>query len=127
MNYADQIPVDIISLLLDMLETKMEGYDDVSKLFLIQYTYFKLKNGSWKMKTFLDICHETIKDIYLNINEENTRIYVYSSNAKIDILRIKKKLDMRKQSKPGKIYACDLYQDFCPEHYVGKCYTAIIN
>lgn len=127
MSYANQIPVDIMADLLIMLKSKMEGYDDIAKLFLIQYTYFKLKDGVWKMKTFLDIGNEKLRDIYLNISDDYTNIHVYSSNPKFDVLRIKKKLDMRNQSKPDKIYACDLYQDFYPEHYVGKCYTTILN
>lgn len=125
MDYSSNIPKSIIIELLTMLENKMEGYPIVSKLFMIQYTYFELVNDKWVMKTFLDVGNETVKNIYLKISSRNTtNIAVYSKNPKFGFLLIKDLLDMRNMSVPGKIYACDLYEDFEPEHYEGKCYTS---
>ena len=80
-------------------------------------------NGRWVIKTFLDIGPETLSSVYLTVNQHNTRISVYSKNPKYGILRIANKLDMRCKSAPNIIYACDLYADFVPRHYHGKCYT----
>lgn len=81
--------------------------------------------GRWVMKNFLDIGNETLKKIYLTISHNNmTKIAIYAKNPKFGILRIDKKLDMRNKSVFDRIYACDLYLDFKPLHYYGKCYTS---
>ncbi|XWV24533.1 putative ORFan [Tupanvirus deep ocean] len=128
MTYASTIPNDLISELVGILEEKMEGFNLIGQLFMIQYSYFEKEKDKWMYKNFLDIGPETIKDIYLDINDDDaTSIFVYGQNKKYGVLHINKKLDMRNKSQPNKIYACDLYIDFEPEHYIGKCYTAIKN
>lgn len=79
--------------------------------------------NKWVMKTFLDVGDEFIDKINLMENHNNTKIVVYSCNPKFGILRIDKKLDMRKKSYQTTIFACDLFDDFKPCHYIGKCYT----
>ena len=115
---------DIIDTLLSLMEDKIKGYTLVSQNFLIQYTYFEFENGKWLMKNFLDIGNEKLKNIHLYLDCDHTNISVYGQNPKYGILNIKNKLDMRNKSKPGKIYACDLYDNFEPLHYCGKCYTS---
>jgi hypothetical protein len=56
-----------------------------------------------------------------------TNFCVYGQNPKYGILHIRDKLDMRNKSDPSRIYACDLYIKFQPEHFVGRCYTRIKN
>jgi hypothetical protein len=125
MAYASQIPITIVAELLAILDKKLEGHTIISKLFIIQYTYFEFEHNKWVMKTFLDIGKETIKDIYLDISScDVTNINIYAKHPGYIKLQIKNKLDMRNKSIPGKIYACDLYEDFEPEHYIGKCFTA---
>lgn len=127
MSYASQIPLDLISKLVTILEEKMEGYNIICQLFIIQYSYFEFKDDMWIYKNFLDIGNETVSNIYLNISDYDvTNFFVYGQNHKYDVLHIRKKLDMRNKSIPNKIYACDLYVNFEPEHYVGKCYTAVL-
>lgn len=143
MNYAAVIPEDLMRGLLLMLEAKLEGHTIVAQNFIIQYTYFEFEfaevikceeedndwaddqqAGLWVMKTFLDIGSETLTHIYLSVSSNNnTRIAVYGRNPNFGVLKINKKLDMRNRSVYNKIYACDLYTDFEPLHYYGKCYT----
>ena len=126
MPYSSQIPIALITHLVSILDKKMDRYDDVAKLFIIQYSYFELINGEWILKNFLDIGDETISEVNLDINDDrlNTRFTVYAQNPKYPELQITRLMDMRNKSTPDKIYACDLYIDFKPEHYIGKCYTS---
>lgn len=125
MSYSKQIPLELISELVAMLEERIEGYTITSQLFFIQYSYFeKQQNGKWILKNFLDIGDETIKNIFLQISDNNkTNFVVHGENSKFGVLHINKILDMRNKSIIDKIYACDLYIDFKPQHFVGKCYT----
>ena len=122
-SFASQISNELINELMCMLKAKLKKYNEVAQLFIIQYTYFELENENWIMKTFLDIGKETLDKIYLSISDDNTYIFVYSHNSNYGVLKIKHKLDMLNKSGPFKIYACDLYYDFEPQHYIGKCYT----
>lgn len=125
MATSSSIPGYLIDGLLELIEGKIEGYTWVAQNFLIQYTYFEFINNQWVMKNFLDIGNESVKNIYLKISPRDaTNITVFGKNPKYSILQIKRKLDMRNKSKFNKIYACDLYKDFEPEHYEGKCYTS---
>ena len=121
-----EIDNNLIEKLLDLLEDKLEGYTLLAQNFIIQYGYFELENNHWLFKTFLDIGNESIKNIYLQIDEKITNFKVFAQNPKFGVLHITKKMDMINKSRPEKIYACDLYQDFEPEHYVGKCCTGIL-
>ena len=87
------------------------------------WTDDNLGRGHWVMKTFLDIGPETLKYISLSVSPYTTKISVHGKNPKSDVLRINRKLDMRNKSILNKIYACDLYTDFKPLHYHGKCFT----
>lgn len=123
--YSDNIPETLIKQLTNMLDEKLNIYDNnVAKLFYIQYAFFEKMCGEWTLYTLLDVGPETLSDIHLTLNEYGyTNFYVYSTNPNYDILHICNKLDMRRKSTRDKIYACDLYQDFEPRDYSGKCYT----
>lgn len=122
--YASQLSQNLMKELMDMLEKKLKNQKEIVQLFIIQYTYFELNNDIWTMKTFLDIGNETLKYIFLVISPNNkTYINVYGKNSNFGVLKIRHLLDMRRKSQYGLIYACDLYYDFVPEHYSGKCYT----
>lgn len=128
MNYLVEMPLKSINGLIICLNKKIEEYTSTTQLFIIQYTYFELIDDVWIMKNFLDIGNngatETLHQIYLRISKtETTNIIVYAQNRKFPSLIINKKLDMRGQSTDKIIYACDLYSDFVPEHFEGKCYT----
>lgn len=127
MSYATSLPDDLMRHLLIMLEEKLSGCTAVAQNFIIQYTYFEFdfNDNCWVMKTFLDIGPETIRYCSLSISNTNkTKIMVHGKNPKYGILHIDRKLDMRNKSVPNIIYACDLYTDFEPLHYYGKCYTS---
>lgn len=138
MLYKYDIPLHIVKKLVDTIEKKLIGHSDVAQNFIIQYTYFELEYDTygemidwnvdctyeyWTMKSFLDIGYEKLKVIQLTISDTNTKISVYATNPKYGILHIIHKLDMRKKSTPNVIYACDLYKNFIPKNYYGKCYT----
>ncbi len=127
MSYASNIPVDLIKQLVTILETRMDKYDDIGKLFLIQYSFFENINGIWTLKNFLDIGNEEVSVVNLDIDDDRcfTNFVVYAENPNFDILRINRLLDMRNKSEPTKIYACDLYIDFVPADFIGECYTSI--
>ncbi len=122
--YASELSQDLMKELTTILKGKLKKYKEVAQLFIIQYTYFEKEEDGWVMKTFLDIANERLENIYLSISQNNTtHISVYGKNPKFGVLKIKHLLDMRLKSKPDLIYACDLYYDFTPEHFWGKCYT----
>jgi hypothetical protein len=125
MPYSDEIPLELISDLVAMLEERLERYTIASQLFIIQYSFFEYANDKWVLKNFLDVGDETLNNIYLNIGNV-TNFSVYGQNPNYGVLHIRRKLDMRNKSIPGKIYACDLYINFQPEHFIGRCYTSSI-
>jgi hypothetical protein len=127
MTYASEIPIKLITQLVSILEERINVFDNVGKLFYIQYSYFELINDEWILKNFLDIGNEILSEISLDINDDRefTNFATYAENPNFDVLRIGRLLDMRNKSEVNKIYACDLYIDFEPQHFVGKCYTSI--
>lgn len=123
-SYADRIPDCVISHLLQIFNKRCEGMDDLQKIFMIQYSYF-VKNGEdWICKNLVDIGNESVSLIDLKISENFTSIYVYGKNENYGKLFIDKLLDTRKKSRETFIYAPDLYLDFEPLHFIGKCYTS---
>lgn len=127
-SYVSKLPDSIIELLMGMIEPELKKYNEVAQLFIIQYTYFEFIMDKWSMKTFLDIGEETLQNINLFISKNgSTFVTVYSQNPKFGVLKIKNLLDMRDRSRPGLIYACDLYYHFEPQHFYGKCYTSLKN
>ena len=125
MSYSEKIPLELISELVALLDARMKGYTVDAQLFIIQYSYFEKINNKWILKNFLDIGNEIVKYIYLDVtDDEATNFFVYGQNPKFGTLHIHEKLDMRNKSNSDIIYACDLYIDFEPEHYVGRCHTA---
>ena len=119
-----EIDIFLRKELLEKLESKLEEYGNVSKQFIIQYTFFEKENNKWIMKNFLDIGKEKLKKICLKICDDATNIIVYAHNPNFGIMKIDKKLDMKNKSTPNRIYACDLYDEFVACHYYGKCYTS---
>lgn len=124
MSYSQQIPIELISELVALLDARMKGYTIDAQLFMIQYSYFEKVNDKWILKNFLDIGSEIVTYIYLDITDNGiTDFFVHGQNPKFGTLHIHDKLDMRNKSTANLIYASDLYIDFEPEHYVGRCHT----
>lgn len=120
-----EFPEMLIQDLISKIEIKLKKFSTLSaKIFLIQYTYFEYWDNEWRMKTFLDIGNEKIEYINLNFsNNDVTYITVHGQNPNFGILKVKNMLDMRGKSTENIVYASDLYIDFEPCHFYGKCYT----
>ena len=128
------IPNELATELLSILEGHIKDLDEISQYFIIQYTYFEKESDKWIMKNLLDVGNEQLSQINICISDNGeTSIWVYAENPRYDILKIKDRLDTRNKSIstkdwrcPTKIYAPDLYTNFEPQHYYGKCKTAIL-
>lgn len=126
MSSIPNIPLDLITYLVSIMEKKMENFDVAGKFFMIQYSFFIYDDDKWIFKNLLDIGNETITKIDLEINQENnTNFTIYANNIAYPPLQITRLLDTRNKSRNTVIFAPDLYLDFEPKHYIGKCYTNI--
>jgi hypothetical protein len=118
-----KISLDVLSQLVKTLTEKLDKYDDVGKIFMIQYSYFEKIDGQWIFKTFLDVGKETINQIDLKVTNYTSILVSSKITPAYGFLHINDVLDMRGRSTPKEIYACDLCLNFEPKHYVGRCYT----
>lgn len=117
------IPYEIQTTLIGLIDKKLQKYDTNAQYFIIQYTYFEYINDCWIMKTLLDIGDETIDIVSLELSYGYTNIKIIPENKKYGILIIDKKLNTKRKSLFNIIYAPDLYINFEPQHFKGKCYT----
>lgn len=120
MNIDDDLKQNLKNII-DKLST-----NNTHKDFLIQYSFFDYDtfDDTWVLECIIGdtINRESIYDSKLTYGAEtsvtfSSYIKSYKSFVYVELINYKG------SSKKGIIYACDLYEDFVPKHFIGTCTT----
>jgi hypothetical protein len=95
---------------------------DAEISFLIQYTWFELKNDDFCIRSSLYGGTEAIYDINVEYSD-STNVKVKSWKSNYDKFRFCNFHDNIGSSTKDKIYVSDLFPGFRPRHYIGHCWT----